>query len=71
MARTPDLNELKPVSIAEVAKGPNRTTFDAVAPNLFEVWWKENRAATKSLTRKQLASVAWYACAKSLGVYED
>ena len=68
-----DLSNLKPVSLAEIAAGSNRVAFTTrPAPELFEVWWQEQgRALTTGSTRKSAARTAWYACAESLGVYED
>jgi len=65
-----DLDRLQPVSVAEVAKGPNRTwNSQAKAPDLFEQWWAKN--GDKHWSIKRAAREGWYACAKSLGVYDE
>lgn len=68
-----DLDELRPVSVAEVAKGPNRKWDENLkAPELFEHWWtKHGQKLLVGATRKEAARIAWYACAESLGVYDD
>jgi hypothetical protein len=67
-----DLNLLQPVSIAELAAGPNNVEFNpgAAAPELFQQWWAKNRDQVRHKSHKQIARAAWYACAESLGVYE-
>lgn len=39
------------------------------APELFERWWSNE--GDKNWSVKHAARKAWYACAESLGVYED
>lgn len=70
---TVDLDALRPVSLAEVAKGPeNKWNAKAQPPEMFEHWWiKQGRRLTIGSTRKEAARAAWYACAESLGVYDD
>jgi hypothetical protein len=65
-----DLDSLRPVPLAEVAKGPNREWNDkAKAPELFEQWWAKH--SDKHWSVKHAAREGWYACAESLGVYDD
>lgn len=65
-----DLSQLHTVSIAEIAARPNQT-FKGKAPNLFEVWWKGIADNFVGADAKIVAQAAWYACAESLGVYDD
>lgn len=71
--REVDLDDLKPVSIAELARGPNREWDTlAKAPEMFEHWWKKHgQKLSVGATRKEAARIAWYACAESLGVYDE
>lgn len=71
MAEKPvDLDALQPMSIAEVAARPNNPTFTSgPAPELFEHWWAKN--GDRGWSVKHAAREGWYACAESLGVYED
>lgn len=68
-----DLDALRPVPLAEIIKGPNREwNNNAKAPELFEQWWdKSGRVLLVGMTRKEAARAAWYACAESLGAYDD
>lgn len=70
MVRAANLKNLKPLSIFEIAKRGN-STFEGKAPDLFEQWWRMNRKELASATNKSIAKAAWYACAESLGVFED
>jgi hypothetical protein len=61
-----DLDNLHPVSLAEVARRPNQTWNEKVkAPELFEQWWAKN--GDKHWSVKHAAREGWYACAESLG----
>jgi len=72
MADEVDLDALRPVSIAEIAARPNGGGVSGKAPNLFENWWNKNQQHFKNgCPRKEIAQAAWYACAESLGVYDD
>lgn len=53
-----DLEKLEPVSVAEPK-----------APELFEQWWAKH--GDKNWSVKHAAREGWYACAESLGVYDD
>lgn len=65
-----DLERLQPVSIAEVAQGPSRDwNANAEPPELFEQWWAKN--GDRNWSVKHAAREGWYACAESLGVYDD
>jgi hypothetical protein len=64
-----DLDELKPVSLAEIAARPSHSGVLGKPPELFERWWAKH--GDKSWSVKHAARKGWYACAESLGVYDD
>ena len=64
-----DLDDLKPVSIAEIAARPDQSFGNPKTPELFEQWWVKH--GDKNWSVKHAAREGWYACAESLGVYDD
>lgn len=67
---TVDLDELRSVSVAQIARGPNQEwNAKLKALELFEQWWSKN--GDKHWAIKHAAREGWYACAKLLGVYDD
>lgn len=68
-----DMDKLEVVSVAEVAQRPNTNwNVKAKPPELFEQWWRTHgQQLLVGATRKEAARIAWYACAESLGVYDD